>query len=310
MGIGDMVIFLPFIKAISEKFNSPVSILVKQNSKADQILKDTKYIDQIIILKRNKKHKDEHDGISGFFRLSAVIKKNKFDKVFIFNSSLRFRLICKLAKINEIYQYPLFEKRNQHITGAPRDLLLKNFNIDIQENPKIEINEKTVKVIHKKYNFSNDTKYFLLGVGGSGPTKRVPATKYLELMKYCKEKYKCKFFIATGKNTEEQKILNEILNVYKEDCVALDKLSIYETMPIIKNCNLSVCNDTSFSHISSALNIPTIVLMCDTPLIYGNYSTNMHPILPDGVNSVTHGTQGKENISPREIFKKLSYILS
>ena len=309
MGIGDMVIFLPFIKAISKKFNSSVSILVKENSKADQILKDTNYIDQIIFLKRNKKHKDEHDGISGFFRLSEVIKKNNFDKVFIFNSSLRFRLICKLAKINEIYQYPLFEKKNQHITEAPRKLLLKNFNIDILENPKIEIDKKKVETIYKKFNFLNDTKYFLLGIGGSGPTKRVPANKYLELMKYCKESYKCKFFIATGKNTEEQKILKEILNVYKKDCVALDNLSIYETMPIIKNCSLAVCNDTSFSHISSALNIPTIVLMCDTPLIYGSYSTNMYPILPDGVASVTHGTQGKENINPREIFKKLSSIL-
>ncbi len=39
MGIGDTVIFLPFIKAISKKFNSPVSLLVKENSKADQFFK-------------------------------------------------------------------------------------------------------------------------------------------------------------------------------------------------------------------------------------------------------------------------------
>ena len=32
MGIGDTVIFLPFIKAISKKFNSPISLLVKKNS--------------------------------------------------------------------------------------------------------------------------------------------------------------------------------------------------------------------------------------------------------------------------------------
>ena len=38
MGIGDTVIFLPFIKALSKKFNSPISILVKENSKANQYL--------------------------------------------------------------------------------------------------------------------------------------------------------------------------------------------------------------------------------------------------------------------------------
>ena len=38
MGIGDMVIFLPFIEAISKKFNSPISILVKESSKALEYL--------------------------------------------------------------------------------------------------------------------------------------------------------------------------------------------------------------------------------------------------------------------------------
>ena len=41
MGIGDTVIFLTFIKALSKKFNSPISILVKENSKANQYLHQT-----------------------------------------------------------------------------------------------------------------------------------------------------------------------------------------------------------------------------------------------------------------------------
>ena len=44
MGIGDMIIFLPFIEAISKKFNSPVSLLVKESSKADQYLNYNKYV--------------------------------------------------------------------------------------------------------------------------------------------------------------------------------------------------------------------------------------------------------------------------
>ena len=44
MGIGDTVIFLPFIKAISNRFSSPVSLLVKENSKANEFLNHTKYI--------------------------------------------------------------------------------------------------------------------------------------------------------------------------------------------------------------------------------------------------------------------------
>ena len=59
MGIGDMIIFLPFIEAIAKKFNSPVSILVKlcENTKSSEILKNNSYIDNIIFLDRNDRTK-------------------------------------------------------------------------------------------------------------------------------------------------------------------------------------------------------------------------------------------------------------
>ena len=83
----------------------------------------------------------------------------------------------------------------------------------------------------------------------------------------------------------------------------MDNLSIKETLPLIKNCNLSICNDSSFSHLSAALGIKTITLMADTPLIYGNYSSMMFPIIPEGEETVTHNTLGKEKISSEKIFK-------
>ncbi len=49
-GIGDMIIFLPFIEAISKKYQIPVSLLVKENSKANEILKDNQSIKEIINL--------------------------------------------------------------------------------------------------------------------------------------------------------------------------------------------------------------------------------------------------------------------
>ena len=52
--------------------------------------------------------------------------------------------------------------------------------------------------------------------------------------------------------------------------------------------------------------VETITLMADTPLMYGNYSSKMHPILPDEVNEVTHGTLGKDKINPQKILDKLN----
>ena len=310
MGIGDMVIFLPYIEAVAKKYNSQVTLLVKENSKAEHLIKDNKYINEIIILKRDQTKKSFHDGLNGFFRLVSDIKKYQFDKVLIFNSSLRYKLVCKFAGINDIYQYPLFEKKNQHIIEAANKLLKNNFNLEIKSDPVIDVKDENVQKIKLKFNFSDEVKNILLGIGGSGPTKRIPPKVFIEFMNLCLKNFKCRFFLATGNKNEEIEIMNEILSYHKNLCTPLNELSISETLPIIKNCNIAVCNDSSFSHLSAGLGKPTIVLMSDTPLIYGSYSSKMHPLIPDGVENVTHGTEGKERINPLKIFEKFQILIS
>ena len=312
MGVGDMVIYLPFIKAISKKFNTTVSILVKESSKAEQFLKNSNFIDKIIILERNNKLKnDRHEGLAGFYNLIRDLKQYSFDKVFIFNSSFRFNLIAKIAGIKDIHQYPLLQKKNQHVIEAAKKLLKKNLDLNVESNPEISINNHSIKEARSRYKINNNEKNILLGVGGSGPTKRIPAMIFIKLMRLITQKYKCKFFLATGKDIQEQEILKEILDTeFKNVCYRLDDLNITEILPIIKNCNVSVCNDSSFSHLSSGLGLKTIVLMADTPLLYGSYSSMMYPIIPDGENTVTHDTLGKDRINPNKIFDQLDHILN
>ena len=311
MGIGDMIIYLPFIDAISKKFNTPVSILAKQSSRAEQFLKDHKNIEKIITLEQSNKLKGaKHQGFSGFINLVKDLRKHNFDKIFIFNSSLRFYLIAKCVGIKDIHQYSLFTKKNQNIVDAAKKFIKQNLNLTIESDPKILINDKSVQDVKSKFKINNDQKNIMLGIGGSGPTKRVPATTFIKLMRLISNAYRCRFFLATGKDKEEQEILNEILNTeFKEKCVSLDELTISETLPIIKNCDISICNDSSFGHLSSGLGIKTIVLIADTPLIYGNYSPRMYPIIPDEENTVSHNTLAKDKINPNKIFDQLKKIL-
>ena len=311
MGIGDMVIFLPYIEAISKKFKTPVSLLVKENSKAIQFLGDNKYIDKIIILDRdNKKQNGRHDGVNGFFNLVNDLKKHNFNRAFIFNSSFRFNLIARIAGIKNIHQYPLFNKKNQHIIDAAKNFVKKELNAEIDSNPQIFINDQLIKSSKSKFKISNEEINILLGIGGSGPTKRIPSKIFIKFMELVTKKHKCRFFLATGKNPDEQKILHEILNTeHKNKCTTLADLSLNEILPIIKICDVSICNDSRFSHLSSGLGIKTIVLMADTPLLYGSYSPKMYPMIPDGQNTVSHNTLGKEQINPSKIFDQFNKIL-
>ena len=53
---------------------------------------DDNHINEIITLEK------EMDGIGGIFKLSKELKKRNFDKVFIFNSSLRYNFIAKISR--------------------------------------------------------------------------------------------------------------------------------------------------------------------------------------------------------------------
>ena len=311
MGIGDTVIFLPFIKALSKKFSSPISILVKENSKADQFLYQTNYIDKILLLERNKKTNNRHGGFFGSFNLVKDIKKHNFDKIIIFNSSFRFYLIAKFSGIPEIYQYPLFQKSRQHIIDVPKQFIKNKFDLVVTEDPEVQIDDALISKSIDRFKLNKNETNILLGIGGSGPTKRIPSNIFLSVIEKLSKAKKCKFFLATGKDNEEQIILNQILqSKFKNLCIPLDNFSIKETLPIIKSCNLSICNDSSFSHLSAALGVKTITLMADTPLIYGNYSSKMFPIIPDGEDTVAHNTLGKEKINPQKIFDKIIKIIN
>jgi len=310
-GIGDTVIFLPFIKAISDKYSTPIDILVRENSKAEQFLIDTKYINNIHILARNDLSNGKHDGLFGALKLIKYLKSKNFDKIFIFNSSLRFNLIARFSGIKEIFQYPLFKKNKQHITSTAKLFLEDTLNIKSFSDPNIEIDKVATEFAKNKFNINTDDLNILMGIGGSGPTKRIPAKIFIQFMEKIVGTKKCKFFLATGKNEDEQKILKEIINSkFGYLCISLDDLSIKDTLPVIQNCNVAVCNDSSFSHLSAALGIDTITLMADTPLIYGSYNSKMHPIIPDGETDVTHNTLGKDRINPDKIFEKLIEILN
>ena len=105
--------------------------MLKKVQRQYNSLKDNKTINEIIILDRGNKIKNgHHEGIIGSYNLVKDLKKHNFDKIFIFNSSLRYNLIAKIAGIKDIHQYPLFNKKNQHIIDAAIDFIKKEINIE------------------------------------------------------------------------------------------------------------------------------------------------------------------------------------
>ena len=309
IGMGDMVIYLPYIHAISKKYNAPVSLLAKDNSRASDLLIDDDQINEIITLERTNTNTGTHDGISGFFQLSKKLREKKFDKVFIFSSSLRYFLISKLAGIKKISQYPLFRKKDNIVTSA-KIFTEHELGSIISTQPNLQLNKE--KIEKSKNKFAKEFKHICLGVSASGPTKRWSIKNYIKLCEKLNEEVPSKFYIAAGRDDKE--LINEIFNSnIKDKCTSFKNLKIRETLPIIKNCDLYIGNDTGWLHISSALNIKCLALFMDSPVqAYGKYSKNIEIIVPEGetVETTTHDTLGADNISFDKVYDKCIELLS
>jgi heptosyltransferase-2 len=309
IGMGDMVIYLPYIHAISKKYQKPISILVKKNSRANQLLLDDKHIDEIIILDRTKDNSGSHDGLSGFFKLSKELKLKKFDKVFIYNSSLRYLLISKMAGIKNISQYPLFRKKDNVVTSA-KIFTENELGEIVSSQPELIIDNN--KVNEAKQKFSKEFKHICLGISASGPTKRWDIKNFIELCININAKTPSKFYLAAGNNDKD--LIDQFLNSeLSNNCISFKDLKISETLPIIKNCNLYIGNDTGWLHISSALGIKCLALFMDSPVqAYGKYSKNIEVIVPEGETeeTTTHDTLGADKISFEKVFNNSIKLLS
>ena len=309
IGMGDMVIYLPYIHAIAEKYQSPVSILVKENSRAKDLLIDDDQINEIITLDRSKNNTGSHDGISGFFNLIRKLKEKKFDKVFIFTSSLRYFLIAKLAGIKKISQYPLFKRKDNIVTSA-KIFTENELGCIISTQPNLSIDK--IKVQKYKNQFTKNFKHICLGISASGPTKRWSINNYINLCEKIEKHLPSKFYIAAGKNDKD--LVNEIFkSKIKNNIFSFVDLKINETMPIIKNCDLYIGNDTGWLHIACALNIKCLALFMDSPVqAYGKYSKNIKIIVPEGETeeTTTHDTLGANKISFDQVFSKSIELLT
>ena len=296
-GIGDMVIFLPYIHAISKKFDTPVSLLCKESSRANDIFEKDRHINEII-----KLGKDE-DGLSGFFKLSKELRKRDFDKAFIFNSSLRYNLVAKFSGIKSIYQYPLFRSKDNIVHSAK--IFTENIvNEIISTEPNLNIEDT-------ENNYDNNFKHICLGISASGPTKRWGIDNYIKLCKELMNRKNCKFYIAGGKNDID--LINKLKNSdVGKNCKSFEELSIKETLPIIKNCDLYIGSDTGFAHLSVALGVKSLTLFMDSPIMaYGKYSLRMFTIEPEGEkDSTKHDTLGKEKISFSSVLSESIKLLT
>jgi heptosyltransferase-2 len=218
-------------------------------------------------------------------------------------------LISKIAGIKSISQYPLFRKKDNIVTSA-KIFTENEIGEIVSTQPELIVNENKVK--EAKLKFSKEFKHICLGISASGPTKRWDIKNFIKLCININARTPSKFYLAAGNNDKD--LIDEFLNSeLSNNCISFKDLKISETLPIIKNCNLYIGNDTGWLHISSALGVKCLALFMDSPVqAYGKYSKNIELIVPEGETeeTTTHDTLGAGKISFEKVFNKSIELLN
>jgi ADP-heptose:LPS heptosyltransferase len=301
MGIGDLVILIANIHAISKAINRPLVVMAQKNTHAYEILKHDPHIEEVLDLDRK-----------GILNIVKKIKPKNFDQSYIYSDSLRLYLISKFSNIKNNFQYKLFSKKRKNFYKTAKEFTEKVLNLKIESPPKIFLDKSEADNAAKKFNITKKTKNIICGISASGPTKRWDIKNYIKLFEIINRKYPCKFFLAGG--AKDQILIDEILkSSIGEYCISFSKMTIQETIPVIGACDFCISNDTGFAHISSALNLKCLMLFMDSPpLAYGSYSKNISVIVPkdETVESCGHNTRGKDKISFDEVLNKTLELLN
>lgn len=301
VGLGSNLLHIGFVKEFAKK-NGKITVFTFSKSLPDTLKYEPDIKETLLLEKVNR--------VVDIPKLSLKFKKSNVQKLYIFKSSIRYYLSGIFAGI-ETHSYPFYKKKNLHLVEEGKRFTQNKLGlVRFENNPKLYLERRLIDQVKK--NMPVDKKKILIAPSSSGPTTMWGTNYFVELMKKLEEKFDCIFFIALDSSEKEINISKKILNEFKDEKIKiLAKKKISELMPIISCCDISICNDTSFQHLSCQLNVPTIILRFDTPSAYSSYSKLQYSILPKGYSEVDHNTKANPSlISVDTVLERSLQILS
>jgi len=279
--IGDVVLSTPVIEAVFKLYpESEVSILTTPASavlfKEDLRLKE--------VIKFDKR--GLHSGLKGFSLILKEIKKRRFDIVFSLHKSSRTTFLLWLSQIPLRYGfkqaafsflYSKVSKRSKNEHDVLRNLsILKNLELDYLDfsSPlKICLSENIQSGVNEKLEIFRDSKTIAIAPGSVWLTKTWTPEGYSEL---------CKMLIADGYKIvliggpSDVAVGEEIIKGFDENRSLADnyqnmigKLSILESVALIKLVDVIVSNDSAPLHFASSMQTPVVALFCATVPEFG-----------------------------------------
>ena len=279
--LGDIIQSMIVLQFIKKKFpNSSIDWIV--DSQFASILTDCNDIDNIIEL--NIKQIKSQKSFPLFYDVLRKLRRlEKYDKVFDFQGLIKSAIVTRLIPAKERIGFD----KNSIREKLASSFYSQRFSIPYEENVimrytgmvnKFLKTNITKKDIDNKKSFFKNTKHrnsssstsIVLVLGASFPSKIYPVEKYVEIANSMNAR-----FIAIWGSDKERKMALKLVSISKNVTIA-KKLSLNELKELISTADLVIGSDTGPTHLSWALNVPSITIFGSTPMERNCYRTRIN----------------------------------
>ena len=309
-GWGHFVSKMYCYQKLAEELNSKIIFLTKKSTQAEHYLESSSFCEKVIYLEDTKKGiKNIFNNIKSLFKNIENINKFYFKSCFVFHPSLRYLMIAKLSKIEEIWGLGLkFQnfliKKDRKLYSGFFSKTIKNDNETLEFVKKITCSTCVqYKPIYSVDHKLRDTVGII--IAASGNEKRWSIKNYLAVINFLKEKNYKKFLIVSGMDQSKEE--NLIKEKFKESIKIIytsDK-KIKDVIQYLKQCKFCIGNDTGFAHLSVNLDIETMIIHGDCPP--QSYSLLINHIDID--SSLIRSPNSIHTIKTEKVLKELSTFL-
>lgn len=309
--LGDLLWQLPYIKAISDNYNLPVTLVARSKTQAKEILKDLDYINDFFYCEFRKK-------IWYFFEifyLYKFFKKEKFTHIFLLDKISRPAIAAKLAGIKNIIGHGI-KNQKKWLTNQKFLNDKDYFDLDYSEQskkfleinginvsntvPYLKVKKETLNSIEPNVDISKKTVSF--GVDSFENYKMWFEEYFAELADLLTENnYADQIFLIASKNNED--LVKRIINLSKKsNLFSCSNLNLLGIVKVISSSNFYVGNNSGPLNLASALNIKCFGLIANDK-VSELKNSNIIPILPDDyVNTYFRDREGMRRLTVKKVF--------
>ena len=312
--LGDLIWQIPYIKAISEHHNEKIDLIVRKKTQAQNIFKDTDYINKIF-------YNDFRKGINYWIdvlKLMKIYYQNKYDYVYILDKVNKPAIAAKLIGVKNIIG-PGIGNQKKWLTvktflnnedwkktySEQSQKFLKINSIQLN-NPYPEIKIDTSKFKETNQDLLIKGKKIAFGIDSFEDYKIWHEENFVELANLLYEK---KIFdhIYLICGPEKSYLADKIKKLSKKnyfiDCCQKDLTGI---ILALKNSHFFVGNNSGPLNLAAALNVKSFGLIANDPINELKFS-KINILRPDNLpdNYRLREREGMKKLTPKKVFQDI-----